>query len=201
MKKIIFTAVFGILNSVTFGQDYKTLKIVNSNNDVIVLKTQITSKEETSDYFINRLSATIQSKEFTFEIDKVEEYQYYVPDAINGEFHYNKPTVKISFENNSLIFDMDSVNFMDIYNFAPIIQALAVKNIEINSNIYPNPANTILNISFESADPISISITTPNGQTVYQTYTNAFQQIDISNFIAGVYFVNVGGNVYKVVKE
>jgi hypothetical protein len=53
--------------------------------------------------------------------------------------------------------------------------------------LFPVPVNDILNISCEV--PITqITISNAMGKIIYQGYANA---IDVSNYLAGTYFVNV----------
>jgi len=71
-----------------------------------------------------------------------------------------------------------------------------------NTDIYPNPATTILFIN--STDNInSVMISNLLGQTVFdRSYSIKQVQVDVSGFPAGVYFVKVNGSdVKKFVKE
>ncbi len=80
---------------------------------------------------------------------------------------------------------------------------------EINEiTIYPNPANEVLNVEFNNSKNAAIKLTVLNalGQTVYlnQSPENK-QQIDISTFATGIYFVKIESDafqkVFKLVKE
>ncbi len=69
-------------------------------------------------------------------------------------------------------------------------------------DIYPNPTTTSLTITSSNAIN-QITITNLLGQTIYSHQYNAEQvQVDVSGFVAGVYFVKVNGvEVRKFVKE
>lgn len=71
-----------------------------------------------------------------------------------------------------------------------------------NITVYPNPGNTILNIS-ATENITSITITNILGQTVYSHKHNSSQvQVDISGLPDGTYFVKVNdGEARKFVKE
>lgn len=66
--------------------------------------------------------------------------------------------------------------------------------------IYPNPADDIITIeSVKEAEVIFYSI---NGQMISQQNINeGINTIDISEFDAGIYFVNVNGTMVKIVKK
>ncbi len=76
---------------------------------------------------------------------------------------------------------------------------------EINEiTIYPNPANEVLNVEFNNSKNATIKLTVLNalGQIVYlnQSPENK-QQIDISTFATGIYFVKIESDAFqKVVK-
>ncbi len=66
-----------------------------------------------------------------------------------------------------------------------------------NSNtisVYPNPANTLLNLDFTNNHPKGFSIYDQTGKLIYTLYSNnTTEQIDISSWSAGVYFVHLNG--------
>ncbi|HRO75319.1 MAG TPA: T9SS type A sorting domain-containing protein [Crocinitomicaceae bacterium] len=69
-----------------------------------------------------------------------------------------------------------------------------------NLSVYPNPANSTLNIEVKTAT--SIKIVDLLGATVAVQELNAgTNRIDVSNLISGVYFVQAGSSVVKFIKE
>jgi hypothetical protein len=70
-----------------------------------------------------------------------------------------------------------------------------------NFNIYPNPANSILNIASEITEPVNIEIYNLTGSKILQqVMTEPHHSINITNFTSGIYFIKVGNNVKKFVK-
>jgi hypothetical protein len=68
-------------------------------------------------------------------------------------------------------------------------------------NIYPNPANSILNITSEIAEPATIEIYNLNGSKILkQRMTEPHHSINISDFTAGVYFIKIDNSVKKFIK-
>ncbi len=66
------------------------------------------------------------------------------------------------------------------------------KNIDFS--LYPNPAQTLINIEFENAssENYTISIVNVLGQTVYSKQTNDSKiQISVDEFLSGIYLVKV----------
>ncbi len=80
-----------------------------------------------------------------------------------------------------------------------------VDNNENHLNVYPNPANNVLIIETQclaSLQTATYRITNVMGQTLLQgTVTDETQRIDIANLKAGMYFISVGGQTVKFVKQ
>jgi hypothetical protein len=81
-------------------------------------------------------------------------------------------------------------------------------NILSTINIYPNPANDILNVSMANGDsPVNFTLLSIDGKVVYQlnNITDKTVAIDISNNSKGLYFLKVATiddyKVYKVIKQ
>ncbi len=73
----------------------------------------------------------------------------------------------------------------------------STNEIDSSVNIYPNPANNILQISYEGelSDQINISIYDNLGRDVVSnTLNNQEQSIDISNLSPGLYFIKIRNN-------
>ncbi len=90
------------------------------------------------------------------------------------------------------------------YEFNAILYPLATPSTQLPASrvdLYPNPANTILNIG---SDDIISSIEVINivGATQYSAQSNSRHvQIDVANFAAGTYMVKVNGlHTYRFVK-
>lgn len=69
--------------------------------------------------------------------------------------------------------------------------------------LFPNPSNKVLTINFSSnLSNEKISILSPNGQILMtKKLTSEVEQIDVSSFSRGIYFVRIGNQIEKFVKE
>lgn len=81
-----------------------------------------------------------------------------------------------------------------------IVQVYVTSVEEItNANIYPNPVDNLLTIEVEGEK--NISIYNSIGQNIYNSTTcDNIVKIDMSSYNNGVYFVNINGITYKIVK-
>lgn len=81
-------------------------------------------------------------------------------------------------------------------------ETLSINEIEGNAKglIYPNPANHFVNVNAAGYD--KIEILDFSGRLVFQTTaTNGIEEIDVSNFQSGVYFVSLKGESYTITKK
>ncbi len=68
----------------------------------------------------------------------------------------------------------------------------SIRNSNAAIRIFPNPANTILNIQTENFNPVLISVFDVNGRKISeQKYT---PQIDVSTLTSGIYFIELKGS-------
>jgi hypothetical protein len=97
--------------------------------------------------------------------------------------------------------------FGDLFTFRlEMPEILGTKQFASNSSsVYPNPVNTILNIS--ATEKInSIEVYNMNGQLLLsENSPNAITKIDMSSFQDGIYFVKTiadkGSKTHKVIKN
>ncbi len=81
-----------------------------------------------------------------------------------------------------------------------------ISNTEVPGfKLYPNPANNLLTIETDKPEHLSIEIITLNGQLMYTSrMEGSLQQIDLSSFQRGLYFITVRSRDYvrteKVIK-
>ena len=70
-------------------------------------------------------------------------------------------------------------------------------------SIYPNPANSILNIALTNQQTVNVQVFDVLGNEVLKSATSNSKQtsIDVSNLNSGVYFVKVGNSTQKFIKE
>ena len=68
--------------------------------------------------------------------------------------------------------------------------------------IYPNPTNDMVTIQTNNPGQYSIEITSLNGQLIYSFISNrASQQVNLSPYPKGVYFVTVRSNISTITKK
>jgi len=99
-------------------------------------------------------------------------------------------TAYIYFDYNAPIITNTTQN-----NFQTVVSAIN-RNEDANQlNVFPNPANEVLNINLQNSAIQNCIITNALGQTVYSSANeinaNHKIQLNISNLSAGVYFVKV----------
>lgn len=80
-----------------------------------------------------------------------------------------------------------------------VCNPVGINNIEQNNflNIYPNPSNNIINIEFDNPNnkEFELTITDVIGKKVHNVITRkAKQSVDVSNYDAGIYFVEIKGD-------
>lgn len=79
-------------------------------------------------------------------------------------------------------------------------QTLNIENEDIRQvSVYPNPSNSILNIDLENDKPVKVSIYDMNGQMMYKSHSQGLLKINVINFKAGLYFLQVGNHFQKII--
>src|SRR5690554_8198413 len=91
------------------------------------------------------------------------------------------------------------------WDVIPYDEVLSVGDVEIKQSdvkIYPNSATNQLNIVWDEIDVKEIKITSFQGKTVKSLSANGVKgdlKIDINDLSPGIYFVNVGNTVHKLI--
>lgn len=138
------------------------------------------------------------------------EQGYLLANEFNSPYHYIEEykfdltpwkgkDIKIAFvKNGTYQMAMDDIRI--VYRSTESLD-------EVNSiseiNIYPNPANDVVNIKIESyeSDDV-ITIMDISGRTlIAETVTNNEMKVDVSNLSKGLYIIKVGEIVKKIVIE
>ena len=121
---------------------------------------------------------------------------YYVTAQTSDQNIYQFDTVQVNFE------------FQQNMMFAKLIPLSATGIFDepyeqINVELYPNPANHILNIKVESsASPYFYQLTDALGKIILQGKCEGVQtQIDVANFPKGVYYFNLKTNEKLTTKK
>ena len=137
---------------------------------------------------------TLNGNNFNNNVDVVSILE---SDVVVGS---NTLTVSIEDDTNFLDIDNHSMG-SHVYTIEWIINysTLGIENIDSKTNkynmsLYPNPANDILNLKFESEIPknLSVQIISMDGKSVKSIEINRFgnTQMNISNLSTGIYLTN-----------
>jgi len=73
---------------------------------------------------------------------------------------------------------------------------VSINENEVAFNVYPNPANTELNIDVEGNN--TISILDLNGKTLKTITSNGFTTVDISDLASGIYMVRINNTTKRI---
>lgn len=170
---------------------------------------------------LNKLSFKFDGK--TYKVNQVEQHILKANTLIASNF-VDCPILKSQIPNSSYKVLSDSLKNIDSlkmpalsfgqFTFDIIEKELTPvkkkeKNVE-NIKIYPNPANSYLTIDFNNHNfqTVSVEIFGIGGNLIYhKNYTpNKFINIDVSNYISGIYIVKISTkgqliSVDKFVKE
>lgn len=146
------------------------------------------------------LGSTVQSTPFT---PSEADWNYVVIDNIVSS--YNVSNLRFRFE-----FSSDDGNNFWIDNINVAREALSTEELgnDIGLSIYPNPANNIMNVSFnvEEANKINMEVVDVAGRMVYNTNVNntngnITEQVDVTNFQSGIYLLNLTVDGQRVTKK
>jgi len=181
--------------------DIQNVKITNSTYAYLYMTDGSGYTYTTDDYFILTINGILNDNTVTGSID------FYLADFTNGNSYIiddwtnvdlsslgNVDGLKFTFSssdvgtygiNTPLYYCLDNLQYSNI---------VSVENTENNNiNIYPNPANSTVNIS--NVHNRNITINDISGKTVYaknNCYEN--EQLNISDFKSGIYFVRIEEN-------
>lgn len=149
----------------------------------------------------------LDSKTLEFTFDNIN----LPPMAIDEENSYGYVTYKIKpipgigigsvIENDAEIYY--DANFPVTTNTAvTTISALGIKGFATGDQlqVYPNPANNILNIRTANSQIVAVEIYNNLGQLVFKTKGNP-EKIDVSNLSSGIYTIKATGDNGKFVQK
>ena len=136
-------------------------------------------------HFDNFTDATTEDASITFETDGCYAVQLV---ASNSNFS-NSPVTETKMQ----FFNVGNVANCDVNTAVEFIQKPYL-------NIYPNPANDLLNIN--SDQDVQISIISITGQEIYKSSSiNSHFRIDISSYPKGLYIINIISNKNVTTKK
>lgn len=85
---------------------------------------------------------------------------------------------------------VDSVDY--IINNGTLSTPTVSKDEEVSMSIYPNPANSILNITTQGLEGYEVKMTDVLGKVVYnESVAGSSKKVDVSDFKTGVYLVTI----------
>ena len=150
---------------------------------------------------------TVQEKRvYAYDLSISADDVYYYP---NPEDDY--PQRPIAHKNLLKSFDLYAQNDNNELGYVTTYQygyeagefALAVEEVAVESNIYPNPAQDYVMV--ESSEAEYVEVVDMYGRVLFATEMSETIKVDMSEFASGIYFVKLQANgatsVQKVVKK
>ena len=129
-------------------------------------------------------------------------YQWYQNgNALSGETNQTLPITT----NGSYVVSIDSLNgcsnLSNPFNATSV--GLNTLNVIDEINIYPNPTNNILNITFPlQSSPVNINLVDVTGRNIKSILSSKSNyQIDVSDLNIGIYFISISGKEINVMKK
>jgi Secretion system C-terminal sorting domain len=122
----------------------------------------------------------------------------WVKDTISIDAVAGMQGVQFAFINKT---DLGNSLFIDEININN--NPVGIRNISENNSvtIFPNPASDEVNINFGKQANYNIAIKNVLGDNVYQTKTTSNLKIETSNFVKGIYFIEIFGKDTKLNKK
>ena len=175
--------------TVTQADSIITANSANPNFNILDVRTP---EEYSNGYIQHAININYYSPTFGIQLDTLNKNDIYLVYC------------RTSGRSSRAIDTMKVLGFSETYNMLGGIEAWisagyqTASNIEefddlsIRVKIYPNPANSILNLETEKTDLYSIQITSLKGQLIYSTEMEGTNhQLDLSSFQNGIYFISI----------
>ncbi len=138
-------------------------------------------------------SVVFKYEDSTLNVNLVDDY----PDSMNIWFMSSDTAVSNITVGSKLWIDAVSVE-----GNVPLLVSIKENQIEGYVGIYPNPAENNITIDFPSKEDATVSIFNTIGQTLYKTKINTIKQdIDVSSFPKGLYFIEITTDINKITKK
>ncbi|MBA3706269.1 MAG: T9SS type A sorting domain-containing protein, partial [Bacteroidetes bacterium] len=119
-------------------------------------------------------------------------------DYSGNDYHLTavSPYANLGTDGKDLGADIDSIAFASIYDCNAQTAIIDANQSENHFQIYPNPSNDKLTVSFHNINKPELKIFNALGEEVFsQKISNSLQTtIDISQFHSGIYFIRVTGD-------
>jgi hypothetical protein len=77
----------------------------------------------------------------------------------------------------------------------------AINENEIHYNVYPNPTEDFIYITFTTSSDYAVTLTDISGKVIEQSRMNSTASIDLSNYSPGIYFLTVNNQTTKIIKK
>ena len=170
--------------------DASTLHMLHSSHNVVMTETngQLTFAHDTIN-LVSQAEDEEASKGFVYyKIKPVAGYNVgtIIPNTAEIYFDFNAPVITNTFE----------TEFVE--------ENLSVDQFNTNDfTLYPNPANSILNIKLNNAlrGNATVEVIDIQGKTVITTTINQTLQLDVKSLMSGLYFVKLKYENTQTVKK
>jgi hypothetical protein len=168
--------------------------------------------ESAEDYII---LSNIGNAELTFEIQDIDFPTKFTVTPDHGivqpgnsqtlvliyDFH-NTKDAEYQYEGSFKILSNDPLNQEFKVSLYVTMTSSVNDGVYLPIHIYPNPANTVVNISYNRANPTKACIYNLLGTQIKEaTLIQGLNTIDIQDIPAGVYFIRIDAEAYKLIKH
>ena len=197
------SADWNIVNNGAYEGDYAIRSGNIGNNSVSNLELSLNVLANGSISFFRKVSSEATYDFLYFYIDGSKKGEW------SGEVDWSKVsydvtagdhTFKWVYEKDNSVQGGDDCAWIDFIKMPPIDMDVKINEYTNTINIYPNPATDILYI--QGLDGKSdISILDIKGSLVYENLNVFAQQIDLSNFKKGIYFIKIENNTETFVRK
>lgn len=130
------------------------------------------------------------------------------PTVLTGSHNWSNAAQFNNDENTVLVHDATIANiyyqeWMRRYTDNGGVYVLPSATLNTNLNLYPNPTNDVLNISWQSNSTANYSISNMMGQILQNgtLQANQTKQFDTNNLPRGMYLVQIGGQAMRFVVQ
>lgn len=216
LKNLFLSLILTSLSFISFGQVIPFPFNTSDFGDTVKIK--FFNNDESGNQYIKDSTDAIYLKYIPETVSHAQILKFSVHDTVYERInpYTDTNTTKIMCNTSWTLIVEANYNVNDTILFSGNVQGVytsiifykettvaKVNNVSKISNlsIYPNPVTDILNINFESNEPINVAVTDMNGSIVYSETASFATKVDMTMLPSGMYFVKIGNENTKVFKQ
>ena len=171
-------------------------------NDNVILKWVTATEENNEGFEIERSLSAEQAGHDGLNWDNIGFVQGNGTTTEISEYQFNDGNLRNA--ESSLYYRLKQIDYDGNYEYSNIINLTpdSYRDKQFNNqtiNLFPNPVSDILNI--EINQPTVIQITNTIGQVVQEQTINSSTTLSLKDLTAGIYFIKIGNQTQKIIKE